>query len=90
MRTFFLAFLTTALVACDNSGKIKADVDTAVNDIKNATAVDSIKAKSDRWVDSAKSKGDAVLDSSKRKSGQVLRKVSEELKNLSKKLDSTR
>ena len=90
MQKFFLAFFTVALMACDNGGKVKADIDTTVNDIKNSAVLDSAEAKGNRFADSLKSKTDAVLDSSKVKSSRVLNNVGNRLKKLSRKLDTTR
>lgn len=90
MRTFLMALLIVLTAGCNNGGKIKAGLDTTVNDIKASAVVDSVKAEGERVLDSVKAKSKAVADSSKVKGARLLNGVGEGLKKLSKKLDSTK
>ena len=77
MKKFLPFLFVVSLFACDNSGKVKADVDTTVNDLKNSKIVDSVEAKGGRILDTVKNQGQVLLDSAKQKTERATDKFLE-------------
>ena len=90
MKVVLLFVSIGFLGACNNAGSVKAEIDTAVNEVKNIKVPDSISAKSERVLDSIGRKVKEVADSSKAKGGRVLQKMDEALKSVKKKVDTTK
>jgi len=77
MKKFLSFFFVASLAACDNSGKVKADVDTTVNDVKNSKIVDSVEAKGGRILDTMRNQGQVLLDSARKKTDRATDKLLE-------------
>ena len=69
MKRLLMALVVFGLVSCDNSGEVKAELDSAktkldtlANRIENSETMDSIKSKGEKIFDSVKSKGGRLVD----------------------------
>jgi hypothetical protein len=85
MNKVLAIFLVACLAACDNAGGVKAELDSAVNDVKNSKALDSIEAKGGRILDSVGQKGGELWDSTKSKGGKLIKRADYKLDDLKKK-----